>query len=76
MSRFGRPKHSEARPQLSGAWFDVGNGVCQRCGGERRLYSPEADPAMAVCAPCSQVKATSSIPNIASVDEATVEEDA
>jgi len=54
---------------IVGPWSDVGEGSCPRCGDERRLYSPEADPALRVCAPCTQPKAISSIPRDAEIDE-------
>jgi hypothetical protein len=54
---------------IVGAWLDVGEGACGRCGDERRLYSPETDPTLRVCAPCTQPKAISSIPRDTEVGE-------
>jgi hypothetical protein len=38
-----------------GAWMDVGDGACQRCSMERRLYTPLARIDIRVCSACSQV---------------------
>lgn len=47
---------------LRGPWQDVGEGRCQQCGAERRLYSPLARPKLRVCAPCTEPMALRAIP--------------
>jgi hypothetical protein len=54
-----RPRH---RP-IEGEWIDIDEGQCQACRVERRLYSPLTAPELRLCVTCSQVAATSSIPN-------------
>ncbi len=78
MSRVGRPKKVREPAHefdlLRCQWLDVGPGTCQRCGTERRLYSPVPLQAMRVCADCSQARALSSIPNTSSCAESDTDD--
>lgn len=61
----GRPPKTVTarRTIVRGPWMDVGPGHCQKCGDERRLYTPLEQPHVQVCATCSQPQAFSGLPN-------------
>ena len=55
---------------FNGPWEDIGQGSCQRCSVERRLYRPNVLPELAVCSKCSQVYANSVLAHRSDEEEA------